>query len=113
MLKIKFKSCLYYYDGVQIFEAIGDDSSGYIGVLTGGDIYIVIRSSFENINKFKLGEIDLIRLIEDRMAREYYVAKSNLSYGGDIEIEKQEGEIDEGCLPDADFFLNNIKMTKE
>ena len=113
MKTIHYKSSLFYYDGVQVFEARDSIGGYYIAVLVetinDADRYILAGVEPEKLRQFKTGKIDLRSLLIDRVENDWYIATIENGFDAPLNIELQTSLLkDYHDLPDAGFLLHDI-----
>jgi len=102
---------LFYYDGIQVFEA-RDVIGGYYVALRVGeepdtDRFLVAGVSPEQLRQFRSGTLDLRTLLEQRAERQWYFAHVAQAIGEAIALEPQpDDSIDVALLPEPGFVLH-------
>jgi hypothetical protein len=108
---IKVDRVLYYYDGVQVFDAVDAIGGHYIGLcvadLKDGLRFLVVGASLDALQRFRLGEADIRSLIENRAEPDWFLVEANCDIDQPLPLIAQEGQIPEDYLPDAGFVLEN------
>ena len=109
MLKIRYKSTLFEYDGPQIFAARDRIGGHYIAVAVednGTDNqYLIVRTEVEKLRKFRTGEIDFRSLLIESSQHGWYLTSSDVKKDDSLTIQPQQGSLHErGDLPEPDFF---------
>lgn len=113
MKTIHYKSALFYYDGVQIFEARDAIGGYYIAVLTetidGLDRYILAGVEPEKLRQFKTGKLDLLSLLIDRPEEDWFIAMPKNGFDAALYLELQSNPLKNNPdLPDSGFLLHEI-----
>lgn len=103
---------LFYYDGIQLFEARDSFGGNYLGLLVEPDglreRFLVAGVEPSRLWGFKAGTLDLRTLLLDREDTSYYIALPTTSFSEPIQLVEQVGSIeDSGWLPDPGFLLHN------
>jgi hypothetical protein len=114
MKTILYTSTLFYYDGVQVFEARDAIGGHYIAVLTESidsiDRYILAGVEPEKLRQFRTGGLDLRTLLIKRVERDWFIAIPRNGFGAPLELELQTLTMDNNPdLPDSGFFLHDIQ----
>ena len=112
MKQIKYTNALFYYDGLQVFEANDSIGGHYVGVLTppigASDRYLVAGVRPENLRKFRSGSIDLRTLLVDSDKDERYLATVDNGLDNPLTLEAlRTSIIDDSLLPERGFVLHD------
>jgi hypothetical protein len=110
MKHINVKNVLYYCDGVQLFDAVDAIGGRYVGlcvgeVADGGNRYLIVGVSPENLRCFRRGEIDLRSLIDGRAESDWFTVEGVHREDASLPLVPQSGPIPDEYLPDAGFVL--------
>ena len=115
--RINYAGTLFYYDGIQAFEGRDQIGGHYVGVLIGeGDdgspLYAVVGTHPEQLQKLKLGRIELGGMMKAASKDGWFVAA--LPGGTDSVVAvAQLGEIPPQYLPDDGLFLSTESDTAQ
>ena len=112
MKQIKYTNALFYYDGLQVFEARDLIGGHYVGILTPpigtSDQYLVAGVSPENLRQFRSGSIDLRSLLIDSDKDERYVATVDNGLDNPLKLtELRTSTIDDNLLPERGYVLHD------
>ena len=115
MKTIHLANALHYYDGVQIFDAHDAIGGNYVGVLVDNTPvdahrYLVVGTSPEDLQQFRLGLIDLRDIIQNRVEQDWFIVAISEDPNQALSLQPQDGSIPEDYLPDAGFFLHGAQM---
>jgi hypothetical protein len=107
---IRVTTTLFFYDGVQVFDATDAIGGRYVGVLIDGTSdgesrYMVVGVSPENLQVFRLGQMDLRSLIENRPESDWFTADVGIDLRQPVALRAQDNPIPEVYLPEAGFLL--------
>jgi hypothetical protein len=110
MKTVRYTRTLFYYDGVQLFEARDAIGGNYVGVLlpesAEEDQYLVVGVSPEDLREFRAGAIDLRALLLRQEEAGWFVATPRGELTEPLEIVPQAGRlVDFPHLPAAGFVL--------
>ena len=113
MKSIQFKQSLFYYDGVQVFQALDTIGGHYVGVLAPGEgndsRYLLAGVNPERTRDFRVGKLDLRSLLMESEEDERFI----VSFGENsqfLEILEQVAEplAESELLPEPGFFLHYL-----
>lgn len=112
MKTIRYTTTLFYYDGVQVFEARDTIGGHYVAVLTdtdrGHDRYLVAGVSPERLRQFRSGTLDLRTLLMDEGECEWFLATIDAGLDQPLSLIRQAQPLsDSGLLPDPGFVLHD------
>ena len=109
MRTIRYTRTLFYHDCVQLFEGMDVIGGNYLCLLLengeAADKYLAVGISPEASRKFKVGEVDLRSLIQEREFREWFTTTCTPDPANDLELEEHDGEIPHELLPSEGFIL--------
>lgn len=110
MTALHFTGVLYYYDGVQVFEARDAIGGHYVGTQvepeSAGTLrYVIVGVTPENLQRFRLGQVDLRELMDKRPVAVWYIADLSGEIGKDVPVVERTEPIPEEYLPEAGFVL--------
>lgn len=112
MKTIKHSATLFYYDGIQIFEAHDIIGGHYIALLVQqrdeNDQFLVCGVSPEQLQRFRVGEIDLRTLIVERADGEWYLADVHGFEDAILLSVSSSEEIPSEFLPEEGFVLRGM-----
>jgi hypothetical protein len=113
MNAIMFTKVLLYCDGPQIVEAKDEIGGYYIALLVddveGRDRFLICGVRPQSLRSFRVGHIDLRRLILERPTLEWGLfTVDDDTVGSLLHPEVYTESIEEGFLPDSGFFLNEL-----
>jgi hypothetical protein len=110
--RIQYAGTLAFYDGIQVFEGRDEIGGHYIAVLVEDSDdhhgrYLMVGISPFRLQDFRLGNVDLLALIESRPDPDWYLG----TLAGDgtndfVNAEWQSGKIPQEYLPDPGFVLS-------
>ena len=111
---INIRTVLYYCDGVQIFDAVDAIGGRYLGLWVedlsdGGNRYLVVGVSPENLRRFRRGEVDLRSLIEGRAETDWFTVEDTRGEDASVPLVPQSTPIPDAYLPDAGSVLDRTK----
>ena len=112
---INVNNVLYFYDGIQVFDATDGIGGHYIGLfvedLPNGEWRFLVVGTFpESLQRFRMGEVDLRSLIEKRAEQDWFMVEAANDLGEHLPLLAQSGPIPEAYLPEADFVLQNTQL---
>ena len=114
---INYESTLDYYDGVQIFEARDPIGGNYLGVLVesneNSDRFFVFGVVPDRLNEFRIGNLDLIELVNESSTHGRYVADSVGDFGQPMALEEISADIPEAWVPAAGYVLQQFGSSDE
>ncbi len=113
MRAIVAANALYYYDGINVFDARDAIGGHYVGVLVedtraGARKYLVVGVTPENLSRFRLGEIDLRGLLENRPEAEWFTAETLDDLDQPLPLQPRDGAIPEDYMPQPGFVLHSF-----
>ena len=108
---------LCYYDGVQIFDAIDAIGGHYLALCVedladGHHKYLVVGTSPEILQRFRIGEIDLRTLIDTRAEPDWFMFETSDGLEQPLPLFAQTGPIPEAYLPEEGFLLEDASSPK-
>lgn len=112
MKSIRYSATLFYYDGIQIFEARDAIGGHYVAVMVepvdGEDRYLLAGVEPERLRQFRIGELDLRSLLLERAEDAWFVAMPRNGFDAPLALEPQASPLQD-CpdLPDAGFLLHD------
>ena len=112
MKEIQYTSTLFFYDGVQVFEARDAIGGHYVAVLTPAvgnvDQYLVAGTNPEHLRLFRSGALDLRSLLLRSDEEDRYLAKAENVFGLPLMLERLTVPLaDSELLPDDGFVLHD------
>ena len=118
MKTIRYTNTLYYYDGVQVFEARDTIGGHYVAVLTdtdrGHDRYLVTGVSPERLRQFRSGTLDLRTLLMDEGESDWFLTTIKAGFDERLPLIQQELSLAaSGFLPDSGFVLHDSVAESE
>jgi len=114
MKTIRYFATLFYYDGVQIFEARDIIGGHYIAVMIESvddrDRYILVGVEPEKLRQFRTGELDLLSLLVDGAEESWFIAKPQNDFNLPLILEIQSSPLKDhpDFLPESGFVLHDI-----
>ena len=114
MKTIRYFATLFYYDGVQIFEARDIIGGHYIAVMIESvddrDRYILVGAEPEKLRQFRTGELDLLSLLVDGAEESWFIAKPQNDFNLPLILEIQSSPLKDhpDFLPESGFVLHDI-----
>ncbi|MCY2996012.1 MAG: hypothetical protein NTY19_50410 [Planctomycetota bacterium] len=113
--RIHVNTALYFYDGVQVFDATDAIGGSYVGLLVedlpdGGGLYLVVGSSPESLQRFRMGQVDLRSLIKDRVEQDWFTLEAASDLDQPLELLARNGPIPDAYLPEAGFVLQSAQV---
>lgn len=117
MKTIRHTNTLFYYDGLQIFEARDAIGGHYIAVMIESkdthDRYLVTGVAPERLRQFRSGTLDLRSLLVESDEEEWYLATIIAGLDKPLELSQQRTSLTEsGFLPDGGFVLHQHPADK-
>ena len=114
MKTIRHTSTLFYYDGIQVFEALDAIGGHYIAVLAESvddvDHYILAGVEPEKLRQFRTGVIDLRSLLFQRIEDDWFIAIPRKGFDAPLECERQNQPMGNNPnLPDSGFLLHDTQ----
>ena len=112
MKTIRHTTSLFYYDGLQVFEAQDTIGGHYVGVMVGpengSDRYLVAGVPLELLRQFRAGSLDLRSLLIEAGVEEWYLATASAVLDQPLLLLPQASSLaDSGLLPEEGFFLHD------
>ena len=118
MKSIHYIATLFYYDGIQIFEARDAIGGNYVAVMiepmNGADRYLLAGVEPERLRQFRIGELDFRSLLLERAEGEWFIATAWGGLDAPLELELQTAPLQD-CpdLPDPGFLLHDSPTESE
>ena len=111
MKRVQYTNTLFYYDGLQVFEARDAIGGHYIALMIKSedmhDRYLVTGVAPERLRQFRSGTLDLRSLLAGSGEEEWYLATMAAGLDKPLELSQQNTSLAEsGFLPDAGFVLH-------
>jgi hypothetical protein len=118
MKSIRYYSTLFYYDGIQIFEARDAIGGHYIAVMVEPcndvDRYLLAGVEPEKLRLFRNGTIDLYTLLVDRVENDWFIITLTDGWNAPFTLEQQNFPLnDSPDLPESGFFLHDACAESE
>jgi hypothetical protein len=117
MKSITFTGVLFYYDGIQVFEARDIIGGHYVGLLVedlaGMDRYLVVGVNPNDLQQLRLGEIDLLDLMVKRPEPDWFMAEIEGGLDKPMILQVQTGAIPPTYLPDPDFRVQASDLSEQ
>jgi hypothetical protein len=112
MKTIRHTATLFYYDGVQVFEARDAIGGHYIAVMVepvdGFDRYLLAGVEPGRLRRFRAGMLDLRELLLERAETDWYVAVPRHGFDAPLELEPQTHLLGNSPdLPEPGFVLHD------
>lgn len=112
MKTIRHTTTLFYYDGPQVFEARDAIGGHYVAVMVepqdGQDRCLVTGVAPERLRQFRSGTLDLLSLLAEAGAEEWYLATTAAGLDQPLTLVPQHAPLMEsGLLPDEGFMLHD------
>ena len=118
MKTIRHFRTLFYYDGVQVFEARDAIGGHYVGTLTPSDTdaerYLVVGVTPEALRDFRAGMVDLRGLIMERPEANWFFASPQGGLDTPLELTPHADDLaEQALLPDPGFVIHPEPATDE
>jgi hypothetical protein len=112
MKTVRHTAALFSYDGPQVFEARDAIGGQYIAVMTtpegGRDRYVVVGVEPERLRQFRMGTLDLRKLLTERAETEWYLTSPSGGLDAPLTLEPQRAELcSSQHLPEPGFVLHD------
>ena len=110
--RITVNSSLYFYDGIQVFDAVDAIGGNYLGLLVeelsdSKGRYLVVGISSEDIRNFRLGQLDLRSLIVKWAEPDWFTVEGLAACADALALIPQTGSIPDDYLPSPGFVLQD------
>jgi len=118
MKSIRYFATLFYYDGIQVFEARDAIGGHYVALMvepTGeGDRYLLAGVEPERLRLFRTGELDLRALLLERAEADWFFAAPCNGFDAPLVLEPQTSPLQD-CpdLPEPGFLLHDTPANSE
>jgi hypothetical protein len=117
MKTIRYSKTLFYHDGPQVIEAIGDDGQNYIGVMVEpdgvDDRFILKAVTADSLHRFEAGRVDLRGVLLEYPESESFLATVSGALDEPFTLDRQKTSLDGfSCLPEPGFFLSEPEEQK-
>lgn len=108
---ISYHRTLFYYDGIQIFEARDAEGGHYVAVMTVDDRYLVARVASDRLRLFLAADLDLRALLVESDPEERYVTTADTRIDQPLALEKLAVPFDDSALlPGPGFLLHEQSL---
>ena len=102
---IRYHRTLFYYDGIQIFEARDAEGGHYVAVMTVDDRYLVARVASGRLRLFLSADLDLRALLIESDPEDRYVTTADTRIDQPLALEKLAVPFDDSALLPGPGFL--------
>ncbi|CAG1023250.1 hypothetical protein MTYM_02303 [Methylococcales bacterium] len=118
MKSVRYSAALFYYDGIQVFEARDAIGGHYVAVMVepvdGEDRYLLAGVEPERLRQFRIGELDLRSLLLERAEDAWFIATPRNGFDAPLDLDAQASSLqDSPDLPDAGFLLHDSTAESE
>jgi hypothetical protein len=110
MKTIRRTTTLFYYDGLQVFEARDAIGGHYVGVMVepedGQDRYLVAGVEPERLRQFRAGSLDLRSLLTERSVEDWFLTLAPAGLDAPLVLQPGDGSLAQSAyLPEPGFVL--------
>lgn len=113
-IRLTHTATLFFYDGIQVFEGRDRIGGHYVGVLVSDEhedqLYAVVGVAPEQLQRFRLAEVDLATLMKQSVGDGWYIAKPVVAQEGTLAYSAvmQPDALPADYLPAPGFLLPGV-----
>ena len=107
---IRYHRTLFYYDGIQAFEARDVEGGHYVAVLARDDGYTIVRIAPERLPLFWAGCLDLRSLLVESHPEDRYVTTAKAGIDQPLVLEKLTEPLNDALLPETGFLVHKRSL---